>query len=375
MLVIFLDDTLTDMSYIRSYQEILDIIDQIDPVEYARTRNQLDGAVTKLSPYITRGIVSLPLIRDCLLAKHAETDCAKLIQELAWREYFQNMWWEKDDEIFTDMRFPRDDWRHAGIVSAIADAATGVEVLDEGVQELYETGYMHNHLRMWVASVSCNLAYAHWHSMGKWLYFNLIDGDLASNFLSWQWVAGTSVNKRYTVNQELINGCTDYQQERSILTYDREQMTELSIPEILQTFEDEQLETTYPEAETIMTVSGATVSLYTPWTLDPLWRQHESNRRILVIDPVWFDRYPVSDLVLDFIIRQGKIVIPDLEVHVGSIQEIHGIDAAFVYTQLHQTNRTWPVEFDSVEKLFPAVSGYYKSFFTYWKEVEKNYNQ
>jgi hypothetical protein len=46
-----------------------------------------------------------------------------------------------------------------------------------------------------------------------------------------------------------------------------------------------------------------------------------------------------------------------------------------VYTQLHQTNRTWPVEFDSVEKLFPAVSGYYKSFFTYWKEVEKNYNQ
>jgi deoxyribodipyrimidine photo-lyase len=136
------------MSFVRSYAEILDMIDEIDPVEYAKTRNHLSGAVTKLSPYITRGIIPLPLIRDRLLEKHAVKDCEKLIQELAWREYFQNVWHEKDDEIFADMRFPRDDWRHAGIVSAIADAATGVEVLDEGIKELYETGYAHNHMRM-----------------------------------------------------------------------------------------------------------------------------------------------------------------------------------------------------------------------------------
>ena len=361
------------MSYVRSYQEILDSIDDIDPVEYARTRNQLSGAVTKLSPYITRGIIPLPLIRDRLLAKHPEQDCSKLIQELAWREYFQNVWWEKDDEIFGDIRFPRDDWRHAGIVSAIADAATGVEALDQGIQELYETGYMHNHLRLWVASVSCNLAYAHWHSMGKWLYYHLIDGDLASNFLSWQWVAGTSISKQYNVNQKLINGCSDHKQVRSILTYDRDDMAEQPTPDILVPFEDEQLETIYPDIEPVMTVSGATVQLYTPWTLDPTWRRNESDRRILVIDPLWFDRYPVSEPVLDFIIRQGKIVIPDLEVHVGRVEDIHGIsDALTVHTLLHQTNRTWPVEFDQVEKLFPAVSGYYKSFFAYWKAVEKS---
>jgi len=361
------------MSYVRSYQEIIDAIDQIDPVAYAKTRNQLDGAVTKLSPYITRGIVSLPLIRDRLLAKHSEQDCAKLIQELAWREYFQNVWWEKGDEIFTDLRFPRDDWRHEGIVAAMVEAETGVEVLDAGIKELYETGYMHNHVRMWVASVSCNLAYAHWHSMGKWMYFNLIDGDLASNFLSWQWVAGTSINKRYTVNQKLINDCGDHTQDRSILTYDRDEMLEQATPEVVQTYFDEALETAYPAVDPIITVSGARVHLYTPWTLDPIWRQGESDRRILVIDPAWFDRYPVSDQVLDFITRQGTIVISDLEVHIGSVTEIHGInDAVSVRAQMHQTNQDWSVEFDQVEKLFPAVSGYYKSFFAYWKVVEES---
>jgi deoxyribodipyrimidine photo-lyase len=204
------------------------------------------------------------------------------------------------------------------------------------------------------------------------MYYHLIDGDLASNFLSWQWVAGTSINKRYTVNQKLINGCSDHKQVRSILTYDREEMTTLPTPELLLAYEDEQLQTVYPTVDPVMTVSGATVQLYTPWTLNPAWRRNESDRRILVIDPLWFDRYPVSEPVLDFIIRQGKIVIPDLEVHVGRVEDIHGIsDALTVHTLLHQTNRTWPVEFDQVEKLFPAVSGYYKSFFAYWKEVEK----
>jgi len=361
------------MSYVRSYQEILDSIDQIDPVAYATTRNQLDGAVTKLSPYITRGIISLPLIRERLLLNHSKQDCAKLIQELAWREYFQNVWFAKGDDIFTDIRFEREDWRHSGIVSAIADAATGVEVVDQGIKQLYETGYIHNHMRMWIASVSCNLAYAHWHAMGQWMYYHLIDGDLASNFLSWQWVAGTSINKRYTVNQKLINGCSSHKQVRSVLTFDREHMTTLPTPELLLSYEDLQLETVYPEVDPVLTVSGATVNLYTPWTLDPTWRQGESDRRILIIDPLWFDRYPVSEQVLDFIIRQGKIVIHDLEVHVGRVEDIHGIsDALTVQALAHQTNQAWPVQFDQVEKLFPEVRGYFKSFFAFWKAVEKS---
>jgi len=360
------------MSYVRSYQEILACIDSIDPAEYAQTRNHLSGAVTRLSPYITRGVITLPLIRDRLLVNHSAEDCAKLIQELAWREYFQNVWWEKNDAIFSDLRFPRADWHHQDLVSAIVNAHTGITVIDEAVKELYETGYMHNHARMWLASIACNLSYAHWHTMGKWLYFHLLDGDLAANFLSWQWVAGTSVNKRYTVNQELINACSDIQQADSILNFPRETMLELPTPEVLTSTEPFTHDTLYPDSEEVLSVSGAEVCIYTPWTLNPKWQsEQDDTRRILVIDPVWFDAYPVSELVLDFIVRQGQVVIPTLEVHYGRYEEIAGLDDAYsVRTIAHQTNTQWQVEFASNDTLFPTVTGYYQSFFKYWQAVQ-----
>jgi deoxyribodipyrimidine photo-lyase len=211
--------------------------------------------------------------------------------------------------------------------------------------------------------------------MGKWLYYNLVDGDLASNFLSWQWVAGTSINKRYTVNQSLIQACSDSNQTESILDFPREEMLSVQIPEGLLEHEPFALCTEYPEVQAVATVTGASVCLYTPWTLDPTWRREQSARRILVIDPAWFDRYPVSELVLDFIMRQGQTVIPDLEVHIGSVTDISQLQyAQEVFAQQHQTNRTWPVQFDEREKLFPEVQGYYQSFYKYWQAVEKSLN-
>lgn len=359
----------------KTYQQILEQIDAIDPVAYAKTRNHLSGAVTKLSPYITRGVITLPAIRDRLLERHSSKDCEKLIQELAWREYFQNVWWEKGDEIFADLRFERDDWRHDGLVTSLVDGTTGVEVLDAGIQELYETGYMHNHLRMWVASVSCNLAKAHWHNMGKWLYYHLHDGDLASNFLSWQWVAGTSKSTPYTMNQKLINGCGDVNQVRSMLTYDRDRMLDQPLPEVLEAQQSFDLQATYPEVPKLDSVAGATVCLYTPWTLDPTWQSDELARRILVIDPAWFDRFPVSVSVMDFIVEQGRMVIDGLEIFVGQPGDLPGFaQAGGAAARHHQTCTHWPasIEFDETPKLFPHVSRYYKSFMAYWKAAEKS---
>lgn len=362
------------MSKVRSYHELLSYIDDIDPVEYAKTRNHLSGAVTALSPYISRGVLPLPLVRDRVLTRYTSEAAEKLIQELAWREYFQRVWWEKDEAIFRDLRFPRNDWNHSELVSAVVNANTGVQVLDDGVKQLYEEGYLHNHLRLWIASVSCNLAGAHWLPMGKWMYRHLIDGDLASNFLSWQWVAGTSVNKRYTTAQELLNALSDHQQRNTILSFDRDLMEVQPVPKILLDSEPVSLECEYPQVEDVATVSGATVQLYTPWTLNPTWRKGTDSRKILVIDPVWFDRFPVSTEVFDFIVRQGQTVIPDLEVFIGRQFEIPGIDTADqVSTIAHQTNRDWLTDFDEPEWLFPEVSGYYPSFFKYWQAVMKRY--
>lgn len=363
------------MTEVKTLPELLKIIDAIGPVAYAKTRNHLSGAVTKLSPYITRGVITLPQIRDRLLQNHSAKNCEKLIQELAWREYFQEVWWEKGDAIFSDLRFSRDDWRHEELVTSLIEANTGVEVLDQSIRELYVTGYMHNHARMWVASVACNLAKAHWNSMGRWLYYHLADGDPASNFCSWQWVAGTSKTDPYTVNQKLINGCSDHNQIRSILTFDRETMLDQPLPDILETHQPFELTTTYPESTVTTSVSGEVIVLYTPWTLDPTYRSKETDRRIVVIDPVWFDRLPVSDLVTNFILEQGKAVIENLEVFVGDVTDIPDINtAASVHARSHQTNQAWSqfADLETPPKLFPQVTGYYKSFFAYWKAVEKS---
>jgi deoxyribodipyrimidine photo-lyase len=350
--------------------ELLEIVDTIDPVAYAKTCNHLVGAVTRLSPYIARGVISLPEIRERLYARHAPADCEKLVQELAWREYFQHVWWAKADGIFTELRFTRDDWRHYDLVSAVVDGATGIAVLDEAVAELYATGYLHNHNRMWLASASSNLARAHWYEMGRWLYYYLLDGDPASNFCSWQWVAGTSVNKRYSVNQALINACSGTTQTGTWLDVDRDAMLSTPTPSVLESSVPNRLVCAYPDVEPVSVTPDADVVLYTPWTLNPTFAAEGHAERILVIDTDWFERLPVSELVMDFIVRQGSAVIPNLQVHVGTIHSLALVDARSVQYEAHPTNVLWPGTGALRAQLFPAVHGYYPSFFKYWQAVQ-----
>ncbi|MFX7866419.1 FAD-binding domain-containing protein, partial [Acinetobacter baumannii] len=72
----------------------------------------------------------------------------------------------------------------------VREGRTGVPVVDEAVRVLYRTGLLHNHARMWLASYLVHLRKLHWRAGADWLYGHLLDGDLASNHLSWQWVAG-----------------------------------------------------------------------------------------------------------------------------------------------------------------------------------------
>ncbi len=355
----------------RTYEELLELVDGIDPVAYARTRNHLDGAVTQLSPYITRGVLSLPTIRDRLYERHAPADCAKLVQELAWREYFQNVWAAKGDAIFSDLRFSREEWVHHELVTAVVTGTTGITVLDDAVAELEATGYLHNHTRMWLASVACNIAGAHWYEMGRWLYYHLIDGDPASNFCSWQWVAGTSVNKQYTVNQALINACSTSTQTATWLDVERDATLSMPVPDVLVAHEPYPLQTTYPVVEPVAIEPDAHVVLHTPWTLNPHFADGTNAERILVIDTEWFTRLPVSEVVMDFIVRQGSAVLPNLKVHIGTIDGLALQDAATLQYEEHPTTVTWPGTGTPRAKLFPSVSGYYPSFFKYWQAVTR----
>jgi deoxyribodipyrimidine photo-lyase len=353
-----------------TYQEILEYIDTINPVTYAKTRNHLGGAVSRLSPYITRGVISLPAVRDRILQKYSPASAEKFIQELAWREYFQKVFTAKQQEIFSDLRFSRDDWHHTGVTTAISTATTGIAVIDSTLKELMETGYMHNHARMWTAMLACNVGKAHWYNMSRFLYYHLIDGDLASNTLSWQWVAGTSVQKQYVANQSLINNCSDVRQQGTYLDMPIEQIGAGEVPLALLTHSPFSFKTEYPATDVITDVSGKTVLLYHPWSIDPLWRNNEVGERIFIIEPRLFDQFPVSPLVLEHMLALLKTHIPSAQIFVGSAETIPGIENATVYSKEHPTTEHVPGHKDPVAELFPQVTGYHQSFFKFWQACQ-----
>ena len=178
----------------------------VRPAVYARTRNALDGAVSGLSPYLTHGFVTLTDVLTGVAQRHALEVQHKFVYELGWRAYFRHVWQQRGDGILHSL--------HPGLLADAAYASelppdirqgcTGVPVIDEAVRTLYATGTLHNHARMWLASYIVHVRQVYWRAGADWLYGHLLDGDLASNHLSWQWVAGTGSSKPYLFNADNV---------------------------------------------------------------------------------------------------------------------------------------------------------------------------
>jgi deoxyribodipyrimidine photo-lyase len=181
-------------------------IARVRPVAYARTRNHLDGAVTGLSPYLTHGLVTLREVLAGVLEREPMTVQHKLVFELGWREYFRHTWAHEGERILHSLHAgPRPDAAYTAVLPAdVSEGRTGVSVIDQAVRTLYATGTLHNHARMWLASYVVHLRHVHWRAGADWLVAHLLDGDLGSNHLSWQWVAGTSSHKPYLFNADNV---------------------------------------------------------------------------------------------------------------------------------------------------------------------------
>ena len=174
----------------------------LDIVAYGKTRNHLNGQVTRLSPYLTHGFVSIPYLFEQL----PELKLAdKLAFEFGWREFFHHVWSREGERILSDMRPGLPGVRYADeLPEDIREGRTGIAAVDRAVHQLYETGYLHNHARMWLASYVVHLRKIRWRAGADWMYAHLLDGDLASNHLSWQWVAATFSSKPYLFNAENV---------------------------------------------------------------------------------------------------------------------------------------------------------------------------
>lgn len=179
---------------------------EVRPDAYAQTRNALDGAVTCLSPYITHGFLSLRDVYSDVLARHPLDAKHKFVFELGWRAYYRHVWAHLGEGIHQSFHcgvLP-DDAYSDELPSDVVEARTGIEAIDLAVSELYATGYLHNHARMWLASYLVHLRKVHWHVAAQWMLGHLLDGDVASNHLSWQWVAGTGSSKPYLFNADNV---------------------------------------------------------------------------------------------------------------------------------------------------------------------------
>lgn len=103
-------------------------IDAIDPIRYGKSRNYVDGAVTHLSPYISRGFVTIGEIRDRILARgYKPYEIEQFLKELAWREYFLRVWESLGTEkLMTDIRFDQEDVLSYDMPRAFLEKNTGI---------------------------------------------------------------------------------------------------------------------------------------------------------------------------------------------------------------------------------------------------------
>lgn len=356
------------------YASILERIDRIDPLAYGATRNYLDGAVTYLSPYISRGVISTRQVLEHVLAKgYTVPQIESFVKELCWRDYFQRV--QQHRNLLEAIRSEQTPVANREIPVAVREASTGIEGIDRAIRELYETGYMHNHSRMYTAALVCNLAQSHWLLPAQWMYYHLLDGDWASNACSWQWVAGANSSKKYFANQENINRYTRTAQTGTFLDRSYEELAVMKIPDELKGTKPLVLETRLPETGAIALDSALPTYIYNYYNLDPLWDREVAANRVLLLEPEFFAAYPVSEYCMEFV-RGLAENIPGIQVYTGSFQSLVQVTGGGeIRYKEHPFNAHYTGTVVSRDWISEEITGYYPSFFAYWKQLEKQFGK
>ena len=184
---------------------------------YASNRNYDLGPtdrsnVSALSPWIRYRILTEELVTTSVLQRHGLQSAEKFVQEVVWRTYWKG-WLEHRPAVWRSYLVDLEDLRGelaAGSVLSqqyedAVEGRTGIACFDFWVAELRQYGWLHNHARMWFASIWIFTLNLPWQLGASFFYDHLLDGDPASNTLSWRWVAGLqTLGKTYTARAENI---------------------------------------------------------------------------------------------------------------------------------------------------------------------------
>ncbi len=162
--------------------------------DYARARDLPDrDGTSRLSPHLHWGEISPRQVWHAVRTHGHGTGHETFLKELGWREFCAQLLFH-NPALPTqplDQRFVKFPWRKSGRdFRAWTRGQTGIPIVDAGMRQLWQTGWMHNRVRMIVASLLIKHLGIHWREGEDWFWDTLVDADLASNSANWQWVAG-----------------------------------------------------------------------------------------------------------------------------------------------------------------------------------------
>jgi deoxyribodipyrimidine photo-lyase len=169
----------------------------LDDYDQARDRPGVDGT-SRLSPHLHWGEIGPRQVWSAVQTQaHAHhglgADADRFLTELGWREFNHHLAWHRPDLLRRNIRPAFDDfpWRDdADGFAAWAHGQTGYPIVDAGMRQLWATGWMHNRVRMIVASFLVKDLLVDWRRGEAWFWDTLVDADAANNAGNWQWVAG-----------------------------------------------------------------------------------------------------------------------------------------------------------------------------------------
>jgi len=178
--------------------------------EYSKLRNfdfgpEKRSNISCLSPYITHGIINEKEVIQKSLNKFSFSKNEKFIQEVLWRTYWKG-WLELRPNVWIDYlvelnKIKNEFKNNQDYLSAI-EGETNIDCFNEWVKELKENNYLHNHTRMWFASIWIFTLELPWQLGAEFFIQHLYDGDPASNTLGWRWVAGVQTQGKYYLASE-----------------------------------------------------------------------------------------------------------------------------------------------------------------------------
>ena len=178
--------------------------------DYSKLRNFDFGPkkrsnISCLSPYITHGILNEQEVIKKSLNKFSFSKNEKFIQEVLWRTYWKG-WLELRPNVWSDYLIElnkiREEFKNEKNYLAAIEGKTNIECFNEWVKELKENNYLHNHTRMWFASIWIFTLELPWQLGAEFFMQHLFDGDAASNTLGWRWVAGVQTQGKHYLASE-----------------------------------------------------------------------------------------------------------------------------------------------------------------------------